>query len=81
MADKFIACRSTEVFAEVSEKLLFEFEMKDFGKMKSYLGMDIGFNFKEGEFSLTQSHYVKKILRSLKWIRAKHFPYPWKQSW
>ena len=81
MADKFVACRSTEVLAEAFEKLLFEFEMKDVGKMKRYLGMDIGFNFKEEEFSLTQSHYVKQILRSLKWIREKHFPHPWKQSW
>jgi len=61
---------------EVKEKLAGMFEMKDVGKLKYFLGMQIHRNRKERTLTITQSGYIGAILERFQMMDAKPMTTP-----
>ena len=56
-------CSSLLKADNLKKDLSFEFDMKDLGKVKKVLGMEIERNWKRGKVSLTQKGYLKEVLQ------------------
>ena len=63
MDDKLIASKSRSAIDKLKKDLSFKFEMKDLGKAKKVLGMEIERDRKGGKISLMQKGYLKKVLQ------------------
>jgi len=58
-----ITSKSRFTIDKLKKDLSSKFEMKDMGKVKKVLGMEIERDQKSGKVSLTQKEYLKKILQ------------------
>ena len=61
--DMLIASKSRSAIDKLKKDLSFKFEMKDLGAVKKVLGMKIERDWKNGNVSLTQNGYLKKVLQ------------------
>ena len=59
----FIASKSRSAIGKLKKQLSFKFEMKDLGKAKMVLGMEIERNQKNGKVCLIQKGYLQKVLQ------------------
>ena len=62
--DMLIACESKSQIEETKQLLMREFEMKDLGKARKILGMEIHRNRAEKVLTLSQSSYIEKVLKN-----------------
>ena len=77
-----VASKSRSAIDKLQKDLFFKFEIKDLGKAKKVLCMEIEGDQRDGKVSLTQKRYLKKILqkfningdiKSVKTPLAPHF--------
>ena len=61
--DMLIASRSRSAIDALKKDLSSEFEMKDLGKARKVLGMEITRDRRVGRVSLTQKGYLEKVLQ------------------
>ena len=61
--DMLIASRSHTEIEKLKTQLNREFEMKDLGKAKKILGMEISRDRKLGRLCLSQKEYLRKVLK------------------
>lgn len=61
--DMLIACKSMAEIEMLKGILRIEFDMKNLGATKRILGIDISRNRKKGVLTLSQSGYLKKVLK------------------
>ena len=66
-----IICKNMAEINKLKKALKSEFEMKDLGVAERILGIDILRDRKKGILSLTQSGYVKKVLKEFGMVEAK----------
>ena len=62
--DMLIASKSKSAIDKLKKDLSFEFEMKDLGKAKKVLGMEIERDRRSGNVSLTQRGICRRNFRS-----------------
>ena len=60
--DMLLASKDMEVIDDLKLLLNSEFDMKDLGRAKKILGMEIKKNKKDGMLFLSQERYLKKVL-------------------
>ncbi|KAK9067917.1 hypothetical protein SSX86_012028 [Deinandra increscens subsp. villosa] len=77
--DMLVACAEIDQINETKELLMAEFEMKDLGEAKKILGMEIKRDRVNNELRLTQSGYIKKILKTFFMENAKPVSVPLSQ--
>ena len=63
-----IVSKSKDEIEKLKTQLNQEFEMKDLGKAKKILGMEICRNRACGKVSLSQKQYLKKVLQQFDMI-------------
>ncbi|KAL2621793.1 hypothetical protein R1flu_001998 [Riccia fluitans] len=69
--DMLIAAKDKSEVEKVKTQLSTEFSMKDFGRVKRILGMEIHRDVKGGRLWLTQRNYARKVLERFNMLDAK----------
>jgi hypothetical protein len=73
--DILAASNSTFELQKFMHKIGKEFELKDLGEVKTYLGIDIHRN-EEGFFEISQERYIERILEATEMTSARVSPVP-----
>lgn len=60
--DDILIASTSQIIANLKKKLSMEFEMKDLKEVKTFLGLNIQRDWKNGIMKIDQKQYVKKIL-------------------
>ena len=74
--DKLIASGSMKDIQELKLQLNSEFEMKDLGKVKRILGMEIIRDRKNKKLFLTQATYLRRVVQKFNMREAKKVSIP-----
>lgn len=61
--DLLICGKNRGVIEEVKTQLSNKFSMKDLGEVKTYLGINIDYDYKEGEITLDQNDYIESLAK------------------
>jgi hypothetical protein len=69
--DMLIASKNKIYIQQVKDQLNTEFEMKDLGKARKILGMEISRDRKAGTLTLSQRSYIEKVLKRFNMDGAK----------
>lgn len=69
--DILICCKNEEKVNVTKAKLLDRFEMKDLGKISSYIGIEISYDSEEKEMTLSQTEYIKSLAEKYNLENAK----------
>ena len=59
--DLLVCCKNKDKINEVKSALIKRFVMNDLGKIKSYIGIDIDYNSKQGIMTLSQQKYIESL--------------------
>ena len=78
--DLLICTREQCKINDIEEKLLSKFVMKDLGKLKTYLGINIEYDRNFGKLSLDQSDYIQSLGKSYNLENSKLFSTPMEQN-
>ena len=73
--DMLAACSSSEMITNVAKQLSSNFELKDLGAVKQFLGIDIHMS-QEGFYSINQENYISNIADELQLQNVKPHKYP-----
>ncbi|KXJ68982.1 hypothetical protein RP20_CCG000687 [Aedes albopictus] len=74
--DILLACSSMKVLETVKRLLSREYEMKDIGDIKHFLGMKVERNLKEGRMKISQRNYLEELLRRFEMFECKPISTP-----
>jgi hypothetical protein len=74
--DILIACNKLEDLEHLKKQLKSNFEMKDLGELRWFLGMEVTRDRKAGTMKLSQAQYVKKILERFNMVECKEVATP-----
>lgn len=61
--DLLICCKSKKKIQEIKKLLSQQFQMKDLGKVKNYLGIDIDYDYVKNIMTLSQENYIESLAR------------------
>jgi len=62
--DLLICCENEEVIVEIKNKLSERFRIKDMGKVKNYICIEIKYNYsKENVLTLSQKSYIESLAK------------------
>jgi len=79
--DDLLICSRNEVeINNVKEKLSSKFAMKDLGKVKTYLGIDIKYDLEKGKMSLDQTKYIETLADRYNIVNSKLYYTPMEQN-
>lgn len=78
--DMILASNNNDFLESLSAKIGEKFELKSLGNIKHYLGIDIT-NDENGNFMMSQSLYIKKIIEAADLCDAKPSKYPLDQGY
>ncbi|CAH2088680.1 unnamed protein product [Euphydryas editha] len=75
--DLLICCKNEQVIAEIKNKLSNKFKMKDIGKVKTYIGIDIEYEYgKNNILTLSQKLYIESLAKRYNIENSKLFKTP-----
>lgn len=75
--DLLICCENEGVIADIKTKLSKKFKMKDMGKAKNYIGIEIKYNFNQNNYlTLSQKSYIESLAKRYNIENAKLFKTP-----
>lgn len=74
--DVLICCKSKRKIDIIKSKLSKRFQMKDMGKVDSYLGINIDYNINENEMTLSQKSYIESLAKKYKIENSKLYSTP-----
>lgn len=65
--DMLICCKCTKTISDVKNKLMNKFTMKDMGKVKNYIGIDIEYDYEKcNTMTLSQKSYIESLAKRYK---------------
>ena len=74
--DLLICSKNPEKINEIKAKLMKQFIMKDLGKVKSYIGIDIDYDENKGKMTLSQQKYIESLAVKYGLEKAKLYETP-----
>lgn len=74
--DFLICCKDKNKIDEVKTSLMKRFAMKDLGKIKSYIGIDIDYSEDKSVMTLNQTKYIESLAAKYDLINAKLYDTP-----
>lgn len=74
--DILICCKDKRKIHEIKTKLMQKFVMKDMGKVKSYIGIDIDYDCEKGKMTLSQEKYIESLAVKYNLENAKLYNTP-----
>lgn len=74
--DLLICCKNKRKIDIINSKLSKRFQMKDMGKIKNYLGINIDYNNNENIMTLSQKIYIESLARKYKIENSKLYNTP-----
>lgn len=78
--DLLICGNNKEELNKIKGLLLKKFKIKDLGIIKTYLGIDIDYNYEKGELSLDQSKYIDSLEKRYNLQNSKLYSTPMEQN-
>ena len=78
--DLLICGKDTEKIDEIKSKLSNNFAMKDLGKIKTYLGMNIEYDEKNKVMKLDQENYIESLAKRYNIVNSKLYSTPMEQN-
>lgn len=78
--DLLICCKDKGKLNEIKYLLMKSFKMKDLGMIKTYLGININYDYKNGELSLDQTKYIDSLEKKYDLQNSKLFKTPMEQN-
>ena len=74
--DLLICGKTVRKINEIKNKLSYKFSMKDLGEVKTYLGININYDYKNGKMTMDQSNYIESLARQYNIENSKLFNTP-----
>lgn len=74
--DFLICCKDKNKIKEVKTSLMKRFAMKDLGKIKSYIGIDIEYNDDKNVMTLSQTKYIESLAAKYNLVNTKLYDTP-----
>jgi len=78
--DLLICGKTMEKINEIKTKLSCKFAMKDLGEVRTYLGINIKYDYKNNEMKLDQSEYIEFLAEKYNIVNSKLYCTPMEQN-
>ena len=69
-----------KIIDELKSKLMCKFSMKDLGEVKTYLGINIVYDRKNGKLSLDQKEYINSLAKAYNSENSKLYATPMERN-
>jgi len=78
--DLLICGKTMKKINEIKTKLSCKFAMKDLGEVRTYLGINIKYDYKNNEMKLDQSEYIESLAEKYNIVNSKLYCTPMEQN-
>lgn len=78
--DILICCKNQKNLDRVKNSLVYRFKIKDLGKIKTYLGIEINYDEQNGKMSLSQEKYIDSLAEKYKLKDGKLYNTPMEEN-